>query len=126
MIRLKKSQSVFLILLALLALAVATGAAQNPPGAKVNLIRMTARKYQFDPSVITVRKGDHIKLIITALDHDHGLEIAGYGIKQKLKKGIPMTVEFTADKAGTFEFHCSQFCGLGHRRMKGKLVVQED
>ncbi|HEX5484014.1 MAG TPA: cupredoxin domain-containing protein [Terriglobia bacterium] len=126
MIRLKESRFLFLILLAFLALAGAASTAQNPPAAKVNLIRMTARKYQFDPSVITVRKGDHVKLVITALDHDHGIEIAGYGIKQKLKKGIPTTVEFTADKPGTFEFRCSQFCGLGHRRMKGKLVVQED
>lgn len=124
MIRLKESRFLFPILLAFLALAGAASTAQNPPAAKVNLIRMTARKYQFDPSVITVRKGDHVKLVITALDHDHGIEIAGYGIKQKLKKEVPTTVEFTADKVGTFDFHCSQFCGLGHRRMKGKLVVQ--
>ena len=34
-------------------------------------IKMTARKYRFDPNVITVKKGQHVRLIITALDRDH-------------------------------------------------------
>ena len=88
-------------------------------------IKMTARKYQFDPNVVTVKKGDHVKLIITALDHDHGFKLEAFDINQKLKKGDPTTIEFTADKAGTFPFECSNFCGLGHGKMKGKLVVQE-
>jgi cytochrome c oxidase subunit 2 len=34
-----------------------------------------------------------------------------------------VTVEFVADKAGTFTFSCSVYCGKGHRGMKGELVV---
>ncbi len=89
-------------------------------------VRMTAKKYAFDPDVITVHQGERVRLVITALDRDHGFELAAFGIRQKLKKGVPTTIEFTADKAGTFTFRCSEFCGLGHRRMKGKLVVQGD
>ena len=81
--------------------------------------------YEFDPGVITVRKGEKVRLIITATDRDHGIMIEGYDINQELKKGDPATIEFTADKAGTFEFKCSVPCGKGHRRMKGKLVVEE-
>jgi cytochrome c oxidase subunit 2 len=100
--------------------------AQGPVAStEVHEIQMTAKKYEFNPSVITVKKGDHVKLIITALDRDHGFKLEAYGIDQKLKKGDPATIEFTADKAGTFEFKCSQVCGLGHGKMKGKLVVEE-
>ena len=88
-------------------------------------IRMTARKYRFDPAVITVKKGQRVRLLITAIDHDHGFELDAFNINQKLKKGDPATVEFTADRAGTFYFHCSHFCGLGHPKMKGKIVVEE-
>jgi cytochrome c oxidase subunit 2 len=88
-------------------------------------IQMTAKKYEFNPNVITVKKGERVKLIITALDRDHGFKLEAFGINQKLKKGDPTTIEFTADKAGTFPFQCSEFCGLGHRKMKGKLVVEE-
>ena len=34
-------------------------------------------------------------------------------------------VEFTADKAGTFNFYCNNYCGQGHPDMSGVLVVTE-
>ncbi|HEY6291639.1 MAG TPA: cupredoxin domain-containing protein [Terriglobia bacterium] len=85
---------------------------------------MTAKKYEFDPAVITVKQGDQVKLVITATDRDHGIKLAAYDIDQRLEKGVPTTVEFRADKAGTFPFECSVVCGIGHHRMKGKLVVE--
>ena len=88
-------------------------------------IKMTAKKYRFDPNEITVKKGQHVKLLITALDRDHGFKLEAFNINQKLKKGETETIEFTADKTGTFPFQCSEFCGLGHGKMKGKLVVEE-
>jgi cytochrome c oxidase subunit 2 len=86
---------------------------------------MTAKNYEFDPSVITVKKGEKVRLFITATDRDHGIKIQGYDIDQVLKKGSTATIEFTASKAGTFEFKCSVYCGMGHHKMKGKLVVEE-
>ena len=88
-------------------------------------IHHDCQEYEFDPSAITVKKGEKVRLIITATDRDHGIKIEGYDINQELKKGDPTTIEFTADKAGTFEFKCSVYCGPGHRKMKGKLVVVE-
>jgi cytochrome c oxidase subunit 2 len=88
-------------------------------------ITMTAQKYKFSPNLITVKKDDHVKLVITALDRDHGFRLDAFKVNQKLKKGKPTTIEFTADKAGTFPFQCSDFCGMGHGKMKGKLVVEE-
>lgn len=93
-------------------------------GAEVDEITMTAKKYEFNPDVITVKQGAHVKLVITATDRDHGFKLKAYDINQHLKKAVPTTVEFTADKTGTFPFECSDFCGLGHGRMKGKLVVE--
>ena len=33
-------------------------------------------------------------------------------------------VEFTADKAGEFDFYCTVFCGDKHQEMKGKLIIK--
>ena len=110
------------LLLSLAGVGWAAGQ-EAPPG--VHEIKMTAKNYDFDPGVITVKKGERVRLIITATDRDHGIKLAAFGIDQKLQKGDPATIEFTADKAGTFEFKCSVYCGLGHGRMKGKLVVEE-
>ena len=89
-----------------------------------NEIKVTAKKFEFDPSTIHVKKGDHVKLLITAVDHDHGFKLEAFQVEQLLKKGATTTVEFTADQAGTFPFACSHVCGLGHHKMKGELVVE--
>jgi cytochrome c oxidase subunit 2 len=87
-------------------------------------IRMTAKKYEYDPAVITVKQGERVKLIITALDHDHGFKIDALHIDELLKKGESTAIEFTPDMTGTFPFQCSHFCGLGHKGMKGELIVE--
>jgi cytochrome c oxidase subunit II len=108
--------------------ARANSAQDAAPGTGVSKdtkeIRMTAKKYEYDPAVITVKEGEHVKLIITALDHDHGFKIDAFHIDQLLKKGESTTIEFTADTTGTFPFQCSHFCGLGHKGMKGELIVE--
>lgn len=108
----------------LLVLTPVTFALALPQSAEVHEIKMTAKKYQFDPNVITVKQGEKVRLIITALDRKHGFKLDAFRINQVLEKGDPATIEFTADKSGTFEFHCSVVCGLGHHRMKGKLIVE--
>jgi heme/copper-type cytochrome/quinol oxidase subunit 2 len=107
----------------LAVIAVAAGRSQGE-AARAGEIKMTAQKYEFKPSTITVKKGDHVKLVITAVDRDHGIKLEAFHIDQKLPKGKPVTVEFIADQVGTFPFQCSQFCGLGHAKMKGQFVVQ--
>jgi cytochrome c oxidase subunit 2 len=105
------------------ALALLNAATQDTQQAKE--IQVTAKKYSYSPDSIHVKKGDHVKLIITATDREHGFKLEAFHVEQKLKKGEPTTVEFTADKAGTFPFKCSVFCGMGHGGMKGTLVVEE-
>ena len=100
-------------------------AAGQATSSEIHEVTMTAKNYEFDPGVVTVKKGDKVRLIITATDRDHGIKVEAFNIDQVLKKGNPTTIEFTTDKAGTFEFKCSVYCGMGHRKMKGKLVVEE-
>lgn len=119
-------KKVVLFACVLAATVTLAGTAQDAaPAGAPREIQMTAKKYEFNPGVITVKKGERVKLVITALDKDHGINIEALGIKQILKKGVPTAVEFAADKAGEFPFQCSKFCGFGHGKMKGKLVVEE-
>lgn len=111
--------------LAVALAAVAAPGQQAVAAGEPQVVRVTAKKYEFDPSTITVVRGRPVRLEVTALDHDHGIEIKELGVKQRLEKGKPTIVEFTPEKAGELTFHCSVFCGLGHHGMKGKLVVVE-
>lgn len=103
--------------------AVAQSTAQAP--SVYHEIKMTAKSGEFDPSAITVKKGEKVRLIVTATDRDHGFQLDAFDVNQVLKKGDTEIIEFTASKAGTFVFKCSVPCGAGHRRMKGTLVVEE-
>ena len=85
---------------------------------------MTAKKFDFTPSTITVSEGDRVKLTVTAVDVPHGFSIDELGIKQDIEVGKPTTVEFVASKKGAFRFYCSLFCGQGHKEMEGELIVK--
>jgi cytochrome c oxidase subunit 2 len=122
-----KTSRIVVLTFSLLALFVLLAEAGDSNGATagVHEIKMTAKKYEYTPSSIHVKKGEHVKLLITALDHDHGFKLAAFDIQQELKEGETTAIEFTADKAGTFRFACSHVCGFGHRGMKAELVVEE-
>ena len=121
---------IILIGLTVLSGASPTTVAQVPKDAGMQMrgvheIQVTLRKYEFGPGSLRVRKGEQVRLVMAAVDHDHGFRLDDFQINQKIRKGTTAIVEFTADKAGTFQFRCSNICGLGHRNMNGTLVVEE-
>src|SRR5712691_6682490 len=121
-----KGLRITLAALALFAITVPRAPAQDTSSraGEGGVIKVTAKKYAVDPNPIRVKKGDHVKLVITAVDHDHGFKLEAFHIDQLLKEGEATTVEFTADQAGTYINNSSHFCGLGHKKMKGELVVE--
>lgn len=90
----------------------------------VKEFKMTAKQFAFEPEIIEVNKGDMVRLIVTSIDVPHGISIPEYGINERLNPGEPVTIEFIADKEGSFTSFCSVFCGSGHGGMKGKIVVK--
>lgn len=96
-----------------------------PPSGKVVEINLVAKQFEFSPSTINVKKGDHVKIILTSMDTTHGFSIPEFNVNKQVSPGSTSVIEFNADKSGTFEFHCSVFCGSGHSEMMGKLVVEE-
>ena len=97
---------------------------KTEPSSEVKEFRMTAKQFSFVPETIEVNKGDKVRLIVTSIDVPHGIAIPEYGINERLDPGKPVTIEFIADKQGTFTAFCSVICGAGHRDMKGKIIVR--
>lgn len=85
---------------------------------------LTAKRFEFSPSTITVNKGDKVKITITSMDVTHGFSLPDFNINERLEPNQPVTVEFVADKAGTFTFRCNIICGSGHSSMSGTLIVK--
>ena len=69
-------------------------------------------------------EGEHVVLTLRSKDRTHGFQIKKLKLQADVPKGgEPVTLEFDAPAAGTYEIACSEHCGTGHRGMKGKLVV---
>jgi len=103
------------------AIGPAQETAAEPP---IHEIRLTVKKYEYEPNVIHVKEGERVRLILTALDRKHGFELKEWKIKTEVEKDKEAAVEWVASRSGEFEFKCSVFCGLGHGRVKGKLIVE--
>lgn len=98
-----------------------TGGAQAPQSRRVEV---TASRYAFTPSEITVRQGETVELVLRSLDTEHGLEVKAYKLKVGIPKGgAEVTASFQAGQPGRYPMTCSEYCGSGHRRMRGELVV---
>ena len=90
----------------------------------VREIHMVARNWVFEPNTVYACPGQHIRLIIDARDKTHGIQIKAAKVKVKLPKGKTTIVEFTApDRPGEYPFKCWKYCGKGHKKMRGRLIV---
>jgi cytochrome c oxidase subunit 2 len=81
-------------------------------------IEIHAKRFSFDPTEITVKKGETVKLVVTSDDVEHSLLIPGLHVDAKAKKDHPAEVTITPDKVGDFEGKCGHYCGSGHHSMK--------
>jgi len=107
---------------------------------EAQVMEITARKYEYSGSPIHVKLGSKVQLKINATDHDHGFKIATvpdgdtpggtpglvFTSEQDcwlLKKGETTIIEFLAQTPGTYTFKCCHTCGLGHKGMKGEIIV---
>jgi len=88
-------------------------------------IQITAKKFEFTPNAITVKKGIPVVLEFTTLDRMHGFDCPGLGIRTDIMPGKVNPLRFVPGKTGTFPFHCDNFCGTGHEGMRGTISVTE-
>jgi heme/copper-type cytochrome/quinol oxidase subunit 2 len=107
---------------------IGSGAAALPrvvagEAAEVKEFHIKLKRYTFTPSVIRVNHGDRVRLTIEGLDLKHGLYVDGYDLNIKVRHAEAKTIEFVADKSGSFRIRCSVVCGPLHPFMTGKLVV---
>lgn len=92
---------------------------------KEQVIPITAKRFEYSPKDITVKKGVPVVLEFTSLDRLHGFDCPGLGIRADIRPGKVTQVRFVPQKVGIFPFHCDNFCGTGHEGMRGTITVTE-
>ena len=71
-----------------------------------------------------VPAGEPVRLTMTSEDVIHGLWIPALRLKQDVVPGRYSSVWFQADKVGTYDLLCTQYCGDDHSNMLATLEVQ--
>ena len=114
------------VLAALFLSTYAAVRAQNPADANTRVVRVTAERFAFTPSEITVPLGTTIEFHVTSEDTAHGFRVLGHSIDLTIpKRGRgEATATFTPPAAGTYTFECSRMCGAGHSFMRGVIRVK--
>jgi len=91
---------------------------------RTKVFNIEGKPFSFTPNEIRVKKGDRVRIVFSNIEGFHDWKIDEFNAAtKKINAGETDTVEFIADKAGTFEFYCS----VGtHRQMgmKGNLIVE--
>lgn len=89
------------------------------------VIHITAKKFDFTPDTINLKKGEPVVLEISSPDRKHGFNLRAFGVRADVNPGAVTRVRLTPDKTGKFTFTCDVFCGDGHEEMSGTVVVTE-
>jgi len=115
-----------ILVLAVLVAVTTTlpGAAAQSQGPRV--IEITAERFEFWPSEITVAEGEEVELRLRSYDTIHGFRIIGAGTNlaiPKRGKGFA-TARFIGTVPGRYTFECNRMCGAGHNFMRGVLIVR--
>jgi len=97
-----------------------TRASDNP-----KVIEITAKKFEFSPSEITLKKGEPVILRLTSSDRVHGFMSKPLKIDTDIPADKTADVPVTPDSAGNFTVICDHYCGTGHGNMKMKVTVVE-
>ncbi len=109
-----------LALLALLALSSPAA----PRAAEPRVVEITAKRFQFTPSEVTLKKDEPVILRLRSEDVTHGFYMKKLGIDATIEPGKTTDVPLTPHQAGRFVTICDHFCGVGHGNMKMTLVVE--
>ena len=82
-----------------------------------------ARACSFTPTEIKVDRGDRVRITFVAEDAPHALVIAGYRVSKRATPDRSVTLEFLADRVGTFVFVSDLASDADCADMRGELVV---
>jgi cytochrome c oxidase subunit II len=86
-------------------------------------IEIIAKRFTYDPDVITLKQGEPVVLVMHSIDVTHGIKVDELSLKSDdIEKGKETEIRFTPEKTGHYIGKCAHFCGKGH----GSMTLQID
>jgi cytochrome c oxidase subunit 2 len=101
------------------------GFSLSKAGTPEQVVKISAKRYEFTPNQISLKKGVPVVLELTSEDRVHGFNAPEFQVRTAIAPGKTTTIKFVPNKVGSFDFFCDIFCGSGHEGMNGKFNVTE-
>ena len=113
------------VTVAAIVAAVFTGSAATYVLAqpKEKVIRIKAKRFDYTPGNLTLKKGQPVIFELTSADVLMGFNLPDFNLRADIVPDKVTRVRFVPDKTGTFTFLCDIFCGTKHEEMNGKITV---
>ena len=109
----------FLIAMSAWTARLRAAGAENP-----RVVTITAKRFEFSPNQITLKRGETVKLQLKTEDVTHGFFMRALAIDSDITPGETTELTLTPQTAGKFTTICDHFCGAGHGNMKMTIVVE--
>ena len=94
--------------------------AEPPPGGDAYLM---GRMWSWFP-ILKLRQGETYRLHLSALDLQHGFSLQPLNMNFQVLPGYDHVLTLTPTSKGEFTIVCNEFCGIGHDKMIGKILVE--
>src|SRR5260370_40992058 len=86
---------------------------------------ITAKKFDFSPDSITLKKGEPVVLEISSADREHRFNLRAFDVRTNVSPEKGSRIRFTPDNTRKFTFSCAVFCSDVHEEMTRTVVVNE-
>ncbi|HEY3052440.1 MAG TPA: cupredoxin domain-containing protein [Thermoanaerobaculia bacterium] len=117
-------RSLIVVLSLVIASMTAVGFHLYAQDAQPRVVTISAKRFEFTPNQITLKRGEPVTLRVSAEDRDHGFFQKDLKIALDLTPDHASEVTITPDRAGRFVAICDHFCGSGHGNMKMVINVE--
>ena len=107
------------------AIVASAGSARRVVAEPPKTVDIVAKRFEFTPSKVTLKKGETVTLRVKSEDVTHGLFVRPLKIDADISPGETKEITITPQTAGSFTAICDHFCGSGHGNMHMTFEVVE-
>ncbi len=87
-------------------------------------VYVLAQTWAFLPNQFSVPTGSTVTFYVTSKDVQHGFKLQDTNINMQIIPGQVSKLTVTFDKPGEYTFICTEYCGVAHAVMFGKITVE--
>ena len=86
-------------------------------------VYIVAKRFFYEPVTVEVPVGAEVTFYVTSTDVQHGFKIQDTNVNFMVIPGEVSKLTYTFDDPGTYDYICTEYCGLGHAVMFGSVTA---